>query len=82
MKRATPQGHNTASRNNRLGFERVSGYGLAAVVFIFAGAGLASKTLADRVVELSPALSTLAAVLGAVIGASWARGHMDQRIEQ
>jgi hypothetical protein len=69
------------SHASRLNFERVSGYGLCGMVFLYGGVGLISKALADRVVELAPALSTLAGVLGAVMGASWFRGHMDKRLE-
>ena len=69
------------SHKSRLGFERLSGYGLAVVVFSYASIGLWSDKLAARVVELAPSLSGLATVLGTVMGASWFRGHMDERIQ-
>ncbi len=68
------------SHKSRVGFERVAGYGLAALVFLYGGIGLWSKEMAERVIALVPALSSLATVLGVVMGASWFRGHMDERL--
>lgn len=41
-----------------------------------------TKILADRVVELKDSIFDFITQLGALIGASWARGHMDNRLEK
>jgi hypothetical protein len=71
-----------ASHKARLNFERFSGYMMAGLVAVYGSIGLWSKDMADRIVELAPALTQLATVLGGVMAASWFRGHMDNRLDQ
>lgn len=73
---------NDPAHIQRTRFERVSSYGIAGVVFGYAIIGLVSNDMADRIVKLAPALATLCGTLAMVCGFSWARGHMDKRIDQ
>lgn len=71
-----------SSHASRLNFERASGYMMAALVGVYGAVGLYSKEMADRIVELAPALTQLGTVLGGVMAASWFRGHMDNRLTE
>lgn len=43
---------------------------------------LGTKEMADKMTELTGTIATYLGMLGTVTGASWARGHMDKRVDQ
>jgi hypothetical protein len=69
-----------AGHTSRLRFERLTCYMMTSIVGVYAGIGLYSDQMADRVVKLAPSLASLAGTLGLILGASWARGHFDERL--
>ena len=85
----TPSDHSTASDAVRLRFER---YGtmipvaviafllLLLLVAIFLPKGL-GEMLISRCLQIKDAVVELLGVLGALLGMSWGRGHMDRRLE-
>lgn len=70
------------SARARISFERIACYMMTAIVGVYAAIGLYSDQMADRVVKLAPSLASLAGTLGLILGASWARGHFDERLNQ
>lgn len=69
-----------SSHQVRLTFEQVALAVIVFVVLLGCLIGFYSDALAARVVQLKEAIKDFLSLLSLTVGASWTRGHMDNRI--
>jgi len=73
----TVQGHSV-----RVTFETIALSIITVIVVLGCVVGFWSEGLAARVVQLKDAIMDFLGVLGTMVGFSFTRGHMDQRLKQ